>query len=300
MTVENHPRIADFGAPHREVWRPQRGLRRADATCTEIPVKRSAACGLRLDMHEVNSRGRARQKQADAELIRIAGAVNASALQPKRLMGGRTEELTHMHLETLQDLYVRQVAELYRVEDQSVEVTQTLQAAAHLPALASAIGSHARSAREHLQALQRVLGEVPPRHADLRIMGTSGLLMDCLAAAREADGAPDVRDAELISLLQRVLHAQIADYGCTRSWAWLFDDREAVGILQRCLCDEKDCDARLTQIAEQVNRRAAGPACRCAPTALTTSREEVPHDCRQTRSENPEGRFGPVETQCVC
>jgi ferritin-like metal-binding protein YciE len=131
-----------------------------------------------------------------------------------------------------------------------------LERAAFSPTLAGTLRSHIQQSRDHAQRLERILnsGSAPESGVASSI---AGLLQSCLDLSRDSEAAPDVCDAALIAALQRVEHDQITGYGCARTWAQVLGDNDAGAVLQKCLTDEKDCDAELSRVAEQTNRRAA-------------------------------------------
>jgi ferritin-like metal-binding protein YciE len=70
---------------------------------------------------------------------------------------------------------------------------------------------------------------------------------------------PDVQDAGIIAVAQRVEHYEIAAYGCARTYAELLHDRQAVDLLEQTLQEEKDADEKLTELAQQINVEAQSP-----------------------------------------
>ena len=64
------------------------------------------------------------------------------------------------------------------------------------------------------------------------------------------DIKPEVLDAALIASAQRIEHYEIAGYGTCRTFAELLDEDEAAELLQETLDEEKETDARLTEVAE--------------------------------------------------
>lgn len=87
-----------------------------------------------------------------------------------------------------------------------------------------------------------------------------GLCADCLDLARLARVEPHVRDAAVIAAVQHLQHDEIAGYGCARTWARLLGHRSIAGMLQRTLNEEGRFDARLSRIADALNRAALEPA----------------------------------------
>src|SRR5205085_12415209 len=73
----------------------------------------------------------------------------------------------------------------------------------------------------------------------------------------EEDAGPAVLDAGLIAAAQKVEHYEMAGYGTVRTWAEQLGLSEAANLLQQTLDEEKETDAKLTQLAEQgVNEEA--------------------------------------------
>jgi ferritin-like metal-binding protein YciE len=63
----------------------------------------------------------------------------------------------------------------------------------------------------------------------------------------------NVRDAAIIASAQRVEHYEMAGYGTARNYADLLDDDNAAQLLQETLDEEKEADAKLTALAEDIN-----------------------------------------------
>jgi ferritin-like metal-binding protein YciE len=61
----------------------------------------------------------------------------------------------------------------------------------------------------------------------------------------------------LISCAQKVEHYEIASYGTLKTLAGVLGFKQAAGLLEQTLQEEKDTDSLLTQIAEgSVNQKA--------------------------------------------
>jgi ferritin-like metal-binding protein YciE len=67
-------------------------------------------------------------------------------------------------------------------------------------------------------------------------------------------------DAALISAARRAEHYEIAAYGCVHAWAKELGQDEAAEPLAKTLTEEKETEAKLTEIAEQVNPSANSEA----------------------------------------
>jgi len=161
-----------------------------------------------------------------------------------------------MRLKNLEDLYRQELWHLHQAEKQSVRVLPALQRAAASRELVEELQSHGQQAREHIEQLKRILGR-SSQAKGCQSNGVTGLVEDCLDVCRDSDCAPDVCEAAIVATLQHLKHYEIAGYGCVHKWASLLGNNEEVEILQKCLSEEKERDAQLSRVAEEVNRRAA-------------------------------------------
>lgn len=67
-----------------------------------------------------------------------------------------------------------------------------------------------------------------------------------------------VRDAGIISAVQKMEHYEIASYGTLRSFAEILGENEAAALLEETLNEEKEADIKLSEIAESsINLEAA-------------------------------------------
>jgi ferritin-like metal-binding protein YciE len=71
------------------------------------------------------------------------------------------------------------------------------------------------------------------------------------------DLAAEELDARLISAAQRVEHYEMAGYGSVAAFAKVLGEDEAVSLLKKTLDEEKETDAKLTQLSDLINVEAA-------------------------------------------
>lgn len=156
-----------------------------------------------------------------------------------------------MKLETLQDLYFEELADLHSAEQQLVKALPKMAAAAQHPALRSAFENHLEETKGQLQRLETLIkrGSEKPRAKTCQAM--KGLIEEGGEMTKNK-GEPAVIDAGLIGAAQRVEHYEIAAYGCARTYAELLGDEEAVQLLEETLEEEKSADAKLNDLAMQI------------------------------------------------
>ena len=162
-----------------------------------------------------------------------------------------------MALNSLQDLYLEQLRDLYSAEHQIVEALPKMADAATHPELKQAFRTHLAQSEEQARRLERIcqgLGESPKGET---CDGMKGLLKEGEKTMKtRADS--DVLDAALIAAAQRVEHYEIAGYGCAKTYARLLGRTQDVQLLQQTEDEEGQTDKLLTALAERtINLDAA-------------------------------------------
>jgi ferritin-like metal-binding protein YciE len=155
-----------------------------------------------------------------------------------------------MKLNTLRDLYVEQLRDLYNAEKQLTKALPKMAKASTSPQLKKAFETHLKETEGHIKRLEQVFGLL-----DLTARGKTCKAMQGLVEEGsemiEEEADPEVMDAGLIAAAQRVEHYEIAAYGTVRTYAQLLGEKQAVQLHQQTLDEEKHADELLTQIAEK-------------------------------------------------
>jgi ferritin-like metal-binding protein YciE len=154
-----------------------------------------------------------------------------------------------MKLESLQDLYVEQLRDLYSAETQIVDALPKMVEAAHNPQLKQGFEEHLAQTRQHVQRLEQIFQGLSLRPGGETCEGMEGLLKEGKEMMK-MKGNPEVIDAGLIAAAQRVEHYEIAGYGTVRTFARMLGFDEDARLLERTLQEEEATDKRLTQMAE--------------------------------------------------
>ena len=156
-----------------------------------------------------------------------------------------------MTLNSLDDLLVVQLQDLYDAEQRLTKALPLMADAATNKELKAAFQKHLRETEQHVTRLEKVfsiLGQSAKSHTCEAMKG----LVEEGNEAINAGGDPEVRDAALIAAAQRVEHYEMAGYGTVRSYARLLNNAKAEQLLQETLEEEKATDAKLTTLAESV------------------------------------------------
>jgi ferritin-like metal-binding protein YciE len=159
-------------------------------------------------------------------------------------------------MESMQDLYLHELKDLYSAEKQILQALPKMASKANHNELRKAFEEHQATTEEQVRRLETIFDELGKKPGGKKCKGMEGLIEEGEELLEE-DADPDVRDAALIGAAQRVEHYEIAGYGTARTYArQLGFDRQAE-LLQRTLEEEGETDERLTRLAEgRINREA--------------------------------------------
>src|SRR5215813_7390584 len=160
-------------------------------------------------------------------------------------------------IETLDDLFVHQLRDIYYAEKQIVQALPDMIEKATDPGLKQGFETHLGETKNHVKRLEQVF----------KMHGVEAKGIDCPAIDGIIDEADDVTgevedkavlDAAIIAAGQAVEHYEITRYGSLIAWAGRMGRKDIVSVLEQTLAEEKAADKALTEIAEnRVNPKAA-------------------------------------------
>lgn len=160
-----------------------------------------------------------------------------------------------MKMETLKELYVEELQDLYSAETQITKALPKMVKAATSPALKDAFESHLEETKEQIIRLEEIFESLGKSPKGKTCEGMKGLLKEGDELMKE-DADPEVMDAGLISAAQRVEHYEMAGYGTVRTYAELLGEEDAVALLEATLKEEKAADSKLSKVANKINVQA--------------------------------------------
>lgn len=159
-------------------------------------------------------------------------------------------------LATLDDLFRKQLHEIYHTEQQIHKTLDKLSESARSNELQAALRDHREQTRTHIDRLETIFGRINEKPTARSSPRCNGLIKDCAEIVDEK-AEPHVHDAAIIAAVQHVEHDEIASYGTLRSWADTLGHTEEASLLSETLDEEKQADKRLTILAKQLNPEAA-------------------------------------------
>jgi len=161
-----------------------------------------------------------------------------------------------MKIESLQELFIDELKDLYSAETQIIKALPKMIKNANSDELRGSFEEHLQQTKGHVGRLEQIFGDLNASPRGKKCKGMEGLI-DEAKELMEEDTEPEVLDAGMISMAQRVEHYEIAGYGTVRTYAELLGMDEAANLLQQTLDEEKETDRKLSSIAESVNVEAA-------------------------------------------
>ncbi len=162
-----------------------------------------------------------------------------------------------MRLNTLHDLYVDQLRELYDAELQLVYALPKMADSANDAELARAFCDHLDKTRRHVRRLAQVFDHLEGKPDGKSCKAMEGLIKGSEDLTGQAsrlfrpDADPAVLDAGLIAHARRIEHYEIAGYGTVCKYAETLGRNDDHDLLSLTLDEEKASDGTLAILAEQ-------------------------------------------------
>jgi len=161
-----------------------------------------------------------------------------------------------LKLNSLQDLYVSELKDLYDAENRIIKALPKMAEAANSPDLRAAFEAHLQQTRRHAERLEVILRGLDESPKGQKCKGMEAII-DEGEDMMEKDAPDSVADAALIAAAQRVEHYEIAGYGTVRAYARRLGFEDQAELLNQTLQEEGETDKKLTSLAEaSINEEA--------------------------------------------
>jgi len=164
-----------------------------------------------------------------------------------------------MKLDSLRDVFLEELKDLYNAENQLTKALPKLAKAASSEELRTAFENHLQETESQIERLETIFQQLNANAKGKRCKAMMGLIEEGKEII-EKDGEDAVKDAALIAAAQKVEHYEMAGYGTVRTFAQLLGLEEAANLLQETLDEEAAADEKLTEIARNINVEAQSPA----------------------------------------
>ncbi|MEL6288635.1 MAG: ferritin-like domain-containing protein [Pseudomonadota bacterium] len=154
-------------------------------------------------------------------------------------------------MDTLKDLYLDQLQDLYSADKQSLEATKKLHEVATSDELKTALKNGVDGISTGRDMLEQMIKGHDADPSGEHCKGMEGLVKEVHDHALDASfGDDDLRDAMIITQYQRMTHYGIAGYGCCIAFARRLGFEEDAKKLETALDNTYKGDREMTRIAE--------------------------------------------------
>ncbi|KUG09671.1 ferritin-like domain-containing protein [Solirubrum puertoriconensis] len=159
-------------------------------------------------------------------------------------------------LETLDDLLVMQLKDLYSAEKQLVEALPQMAEAAKDGRLRRGFERHLHETERQVERLERIAKDLDVDLDGHTCVAMKGLIKEGQATMSER-ATDEVMDAALIAASQKIEHYEIASYGTAHHYADRLGHTQVAQLLRKSLEEEQDTDTRLNDLAKNyLNQKA--------------------------------------------
>jgi len=156
----------------------------------------------------------------------------------------------------IHDLFFDTLKDIYFAEKQILKALPKMAKAASSDKLRAAFEKHHGETEGQVERLEKIfeLIDKPPRSKTCDAI--QGILDEGKEIMEEYKGS-EALDAGMLAAAQAVEHYEISRYGTLKQWALQLGMKEAAGLLDQTLQEEKKTDENLTSLAEAAVNLAA-------------------------------------------
>jgi ferritin-like metal-binding protein YciE len=158
-------------------------------------------------------------------------------------------------IETLADAFYEELQDMYSAEQQLIKALPKMSKRATCEKLTKVFDDHLEQTKLQAGRVEKAFEDTGKAPKVKKCLAMAGLIKEAEEMmAEEAD--PDVADAILIGLAQKVEHYEIATYGTLCSWADSLGYKNAKTLLGKNLDEEEKADKLLTSLSKATNKTA--------------------------------------------
>jgi len=153
-----------------------------------------------------------------------------------------------MRLDTLQDLLIDQLQDLWSAKRQIHDALPGMAHAAYSSDLKEVLEEYMRTTKDQIARIEEVLNKLGVGHDGKRCEGMEGLIREGRNYVQR-DGDPEVKDTALITAARKIEHYELTGYGAARSYARELGYNDIADLLQETLDEEGESEKQLSSLA---------------------------------------------------
>ncbi|MEO8269914.1 MAG: ferritin-like domain-containing protein [Aureliella sp.] len=158
-------------------------------------------------------------------------------------------------MKTLADAFHDELQDVYSAEKQLTKAIPAMAKKAACEKLTKAFNDHLEQTKIHVQRVEKAFEDTGKPAKSKNCEAMAGLIAEAESMMAVA-ADPDVMDAVLIALAQKVEHYEIATYGTLCTWADKLGYKLAKQQLGENMDDEEKADKLLTKLSRVANTAA--------------------------------------------
>ena len=165
-------------------------------------------------------------------------------------------ELTHiketnMAMNSLKDIYLDQLQDIWSANTQSLPVVTELGRAAKDEELSEALIDGGNGIAEGIAEIEKLCNDHGIKPNAEHCKGMEGLVKEAHKHAIDSDLSGAALDVAIIAQYQRMCHYGIAGFGTTKAFAEALGENEAASKLDQALDDIYESDSYMSELAER-------------------------------------------------
>jgi ferritin-like metal-binding protein YciE len=157
----------------------------------------------------------------------------------------------------LLDFFLERIMNLYDAEKKFMKCFVALSISAYADELRTALNTPSTEAESHITRLEQILKSLDKKVAGTPCEVVAALTEKCNNLIKKNEPGTAMRDAAIIYAAQMIEHYKIASYGVLQQIAVELEFEQAAMLLEKCLEEEKNTSAYLSQIAQNITNPAA-------------------------------------------
>lgn len=158
-------------------------------------------------------------------------------------------------MKTLADAFHHELQDIYSAEKQLTKAIPKMAKKVSCEKLTKALEDHLELTKQHIDRVEKAFEDTGKAAKAHKCVAMAGLIEEAESMMKE-EADPDVMDAIIIGLAQKVEHYEIATYGTLCTWAEQLGYKKAKQHLGENLDDEEKADKHLTKLSKSANKAA--------------------------------------------
>jgi ferritin-like metal-binding protein YciE len=152
-------------------------------------------------------------------------------------------------VKNFKELFEETLKDIYYAEKAILKALPKMAKKASSEDLSAAFNEHLEQTRGQVKRLEQIFEMLGKAARGKKCDAIEGLTAEADEIIKEAED-DTVRDAGMLAAAQAVEHYEISRYGTLKAWAEKLGMNDAAALLDETLQEEKDTDAKLTELAE--------------------------------------------------